>query len=76
MQNTNAFLSVNALAKAWGVHKATIIRRIACGDIKAINVAPKGSPVKRWRIPASEANRPGMVAPAIEKPTRARKRNK
>jgi hypothetical protein len=73
MQNTS-FISVNALAKAWGVHKATIIRRIACGDIKALNVAPKGSPVKRWRIPASEADRPGMAA--TPKKTRERKRNK
>lgn len=55
------YLSVGEFANAWGVHQATILRRIARGDIQAINVAPKGSPVKRWRIPASEVNRPGMV---------------
>jgi hypothetical protein len=73
MRNTKAFLSVAELAEAWGKHKATIIRRIASGDIPAINVAPKGSPVKRWRIPASELQRPGMVSVPIEKPKRVRK---
>jgi hypothetical protein len=60
MTNTS-YLSVGEFAAAWGVHQATILRRIARGDIQAINVSPKGSPVKRWRIPASEVNRPGMV---------------
>jgi hypothetical protein len=61
MGNTE-FLTVSELAKTWGVNKATIHRRIASGDIQAINVAPRGSTVVRWRIPASEADRPGMVA--------------
>jgi predicted site-specific integrase-resolvase len=65
MSKTQAFLHPRQLADAWGVNYETILRRIARGDIQAINVSPKGSPVKRWRIPASEVNRPGMV----EEPT-------
>ena len=73
---TNAsFISVGELAAIWGVHRATILRRIALNDIRAINVAPKGSPVKRWRIPASEVNRPGMVAEPVE-PVRKKGRKK
>jgi hypothetical protein len=68
------FISVSDLATLWGVHVATIQRRIACGDIKAINVAPKGSPVKRWKIPASEANRPGMIE--VAEPVKSKKQTK
>ena len=73
MKNTAdaTYLRVAELAALWGLNKETILRRIAVGDIQAIDVAPKGSPVHRWRIPASEADRPGMVAPKTAK--RARK---
>jgi excisionase family DNA binding protein len=62
MATNQTYLRVTELAALWGVNKETILRRIARGDIEAIDVAPKGSSVHRWRIPASEANRPGMVA--------------
>ncbi|MFN7291495.1 MAG: hypothetical protein ACK506_18690 [Pirellula sp.] len=55
------FVTARELAKAWCVNYETILRRIERGDIEAINIAPKGSPVKRWRIPSSELNRPGMI---------------
>lgn len=72
MSTTQAFLHPRQLADAWGVNYETILRRIARGDIKAINVSPKGSSVKRWRIPVSEMNRPGMVS--VAEPTPKKKR--
>ncbi len=55
------YLTPRQVAVMWGVNYETILRRIASGDIKVLNVAPKGSNVQRYRIPAAEANRPGMV---------------
>jgi predicted site-specific integrase-resolvase len=76
MSTAQGFLHPRQVAIAWGVNYETILRRIASGDIRAINVAPKGSPVKRWRIPASEVNRPGMVAEVAEEPKVKRARGK
>lgn len=75
MSTANGFFHPREVANVWGVNYETVLRRIASGDIKAINVAPKGSPVKRWRIPASEVNRPGMV-PGVTEAVEANRKSK
>lgn len=51
------FYTPPELAKLWGVKATKILAWIACGELRAINMATRTDGQPRWRIAIDEAER-------------------